>query len=240
MVEAHTQPAGRVITAAADESLLRIETILRYLEQDLTRRLPVPRRVWALRIYNETDDGVHYALQPADDISNQGDACTDDICRAIVLACDAYQAMGSRRAAGLARRWSTFLRHVELRERPGVYAPFVFADGRLNIGGFNSRPPSKWAQGNVARAYARLWQAFGDKSAEEKFWTTYRCSTPDLKAVANRVDGDLTAYEVALDTCNVRAAQRLRPRIAHDVERIVANREPAGYFSDFRRGAEPG
>jgi hypothetical protein len=131
------------------------------------------------------------------------------------------------------------LRHVELHHRPGVYAPFVYADGRLNIGGFNSRPPSKWAQGNVARAYARLWQVFGDAGAEESFWNTYRCSTPDLKAVANRVDGDLTAYEVAIDSCDVRAAQRLRGRITHDVERIVANREPAGHFSDFRHGAEP-
>ncbi|HEX6506527.1 MAG TPA: hypothetical protein VF221_02745 [Chloroflexota bacterium] len=220
-------------------SLARIEGLLRYLEESLTRRLPVPSGVWALRIYNETDDGIRYSLQPADDVSNQGDACTDDVCRAIVLACDVHQETGSLRAARLARRWSTFLPHVEIRNRPGVYVPFVFADGRLNIGGFNSRPPSKWAQSNVARAWARLWQTFGDSRAEERFWQVERKSTPDLKAIANRVDGDLTAYEVCLEAGNVRAVQQLRPRITRDVERIIAHREPAGYFSDFCTGATP-
>jgi len=60
-----------------------------------------------------------------------------------------------------------------------------------------------------------------------------------LKAIANRVDGDLTAYEICLETVDVRGAQTLRPRITHDVERILAHRHPAGYFADFRRGAEP-
>jgi hypothetical protein len=223
----------------APASLGRLERLLQYLEDGLTCRLPVPGAVWTLRIYNETEDGVHYSLQPADDISLQGDACTDDACRAIVLACDIHRETGSPRAARLARRWSTFLRHVEIRNRPGVYAPFAFADGRLNIGGFNSRPPSKWAQGNVARAWSRLWQTFGDPHAEEQFWQVRRKSTPDLKAVANRVDGDLTAYEVCLESVDPRAAQLLRPRITRDVEYILANRDPAGYFADFRRGAEP-
>ncbi|HEX8917481.1 MAG TPA: hypothetical protein VF898_03180 [Chloroflexota bacterium] len=228
-------------SAQADEldSLAHVERVLHYLDKGLTCRLPVPGKVFALCIYNETADGIRYELQPADDISNQGDACTDDICRAIVLACDVFRETGSARAARLARAWSSFLRHVELRDRPGVYAPFVYGDGRLNIGGFNSRPPSKWAQGNVARAWSRLWQTFGDTHAEHQFWRVYRKDTPDLKAVANRVDGDLTAYEAAVASADPRATQQLRPRITRDVERILANREPKGYFADFRRGAEP-
>lgn len=231
--------ARPLIAPRTSPALARAERILAYLEDGLTRRLPVPGTVWALRIYNETDDGVHYSLQPADDISNQGDACTDDICRAIVLACEIYLETGSRRAARLARRWSTFLHHVEIRDRPGIFAPFIFADGHLNIGGFNSRPPSKWVQGNVARAYAHLWRAFGDSSAETGFWRTRRKSTPDLKAVANRVEGDLTALEVCERAGDRHARGRLERRITHDVERIVANREAPGYFSDFRHGAEP-
>jgi hypothetical protein len=131
------------------------------------------------------------------------------------------------------------LPYVEISNRPGVYAPFVFADGRLNIGGFNSRPPSKWAQGNVARAWSRVWQTFGDSDAEERFWQVQRKSTPDLKAIANRVDADLTAYEASVDARDVRATQELRPRITRDVERVLAHREPAGYFSDFCGSATP-
>jgi len=127
------------------DSLARAEGVLEYLEDSLTHRLPVPGEVWALRIYHQTKDGIQYLLRPADDISYQGDACTDDVSRAIVLACDLYRETGSSRAQRLARRWSTFLRHVEIRNRPGVYAPVVLADGRLNIGRYNSRPPSKWA-----------------------------------------------------------------------------------------------
>jgi hypothetical protein len=72
----------------------RIDRLLRYLDDSLTRRLPVPRTVWALRIYNETEDGESYTLQPADDISEQGDACVDDVCRAMVLACDVQRETG--------------------------------------------------------------------------------------------------------------------------------------------------
>lgn len=230
---------GAVDALLTGPSIDRAERTLRYLDRALTRRLPVPGAVYALHIYNETEDGIHYTLQPADDISNQGDACTDDICRAIVLACDFYEETGSSYAARLARRWSSFLRHVELKDNPGVYAPFVFEDGRLNVGGFNSRPPSKWAQGNVARAYAHLWKALGDRTAEAKFWEVRRKSTPDLKAVANRAEGDLTAYEAAAAAGNRRAMQTLARRIEHDVQRIVSNREPAGYLADFRHGAEP-
>jgi hypothetical protein len=230
----------RVGTATQPQAALaRAESILAYLDEALTRRLPVPGNVWALRIYNETEDGVDYQLQPADDISNQGDACTDDITRAIVFACDLYIESGGARAQKLARRWSTFLHHVEIKDRPGVFAPFIFEDGRLNIGGFNSRPPSKWAQSNVARAYARLWKAFGDDRAEAGFWRTKRKSTPDLKAIANRVDGDLTAYEVSLEAGDASAMRVLERRITRDVQRIMSNLEPEGYFSDFRHGAEP-
>lgn len=240
VVERDLGPRLRLVAAPqAHLTLARVEKVLRYLEEGLTRRLPIPGQVFALRIYNETDDGVHYSLQPADDISNQGDACTDDICRAIVLACDIYSETSSMRAARLARRWWTFLRHVELKDRPGVYAPFIFADGRLNIGGFNSRPPSKWAQGNVARAYAHLWQAFDDAKAEEGFWGVRRKATPDLKAIANRVEGDLTAYELCAASGDGRTTARLGKRITRDVDRIVANREPEGYFADFCRGAAP-
>jgi hypothetical protein len=224
---------------AGQGALHRVERVLQYLENALTHRIPVPGTVYALRIYNETADGVEYALQPADDISNQGDACTDDICRAIVLACDMYVESGSPRARRLALRWKTFLNHVELKDRPGVYAPFIFADGRLNIGGFNSRPGSKWAQGNVARAYAHLWEAFGDRSAEASFWDVRRTSTPDLKAVANRAEADLTAFEVGTAAGREDVILAVKPRIVRDVERIIANRESAGYFSDFRHGAEP-
>jgi hypothetical protein len=217
----------------------RIEGILRYLEDGLTRKLPVPGHVYALRIYNETVDGESYELQPADDISNQGDACTDDIARAIVLACEVYEQTGSPRAARLVRRWCTFLRQVELRDRPGVYAPFIFADGRLNVGGFNSRPPSKWVQGNVARVYAHVWRAFGDSAAGEAFWAVKRKSTPDLKTVANRAEADLTALDVVQMLGDEEQLATLRRRITRDVERIVANREPEGYFSDFPHGAEP-
>ncbi len=217
----------------------RIDQLIDYLQRRLTHRLPVTGRVYTLYIYNETQDGMSYALRAADDISHQGAACTDDVTRAIVLACDLFMETGSSRARRVARQWSTFLRHVELRERPGVYAPFVYADGRLNIGGFNSRPPSKWAQGNTARAWARLWAAFGDHDAAAQFWAVRRKSTPDMKAVANRVDGDLTAYEVADASGDELSVQKLRSRIEHDVERIVANREANGAFSDFRRGAEP-
>jgi len=240
VAERSSPPGLRVVSPLEiHRPLARAEALLAYLEDGLTRKIPVPGRVWALHIYNETEDGVHYSLQPADDISNQGDACTDDICRAIVLACNLYLETGSVRAARLARRWATFLSHVELKDRPGVFAPFIFADGRLNIGGFNSRPPSKWAQGNVARAYAHLWQAFDDANAEEGFWRVFRKSTPDLKATANRVEGDLTAYEACAASGDHRSAQLLEQRIRHDVDRIVANCEPAGYFSDFRQGAEP-
>ena len=101
----------------------------------------------------------------------------------------------------------------------------------------NGARTSKWAQGNVARAYAHLWQAFGDTDAEERFWRVRRKSTPDLKAVANRVEGDLAAYEVCLASDDGTALKKLKLRITHDVERIVANREPDGYFSDFRHSA---
>jgi hypothetical protein len=224
---------------AGDESRARIARLLGYLDTNLTRKLPIPGSVWALRIYNETDDGVHYALRSADDLSNQGNACTDDICRAIVLACDFYRDTGSLPARALVQRWSTFLQHVEIKDRPGVYAPFVFADGRLNIGGFNSRPPSKWAQGNVARAHAHLWQALDDADAEEAFWRVDRKPTPDLKAIANRVEGDLTAYDLCAARGDGRAAATLATRMTRDVDQIVAHREPDGFFSDYRHGAEP-
>lgn len=232
-------PTSARVSAASNAAIARAEGVLRYLDEGLTRKLPVPGNVYALRIYNETEDGVHYSLQPADDISNQGDACADDLCRALVLACDLWTESGSARARRMAERWRTFLNHVEIKGRPGVYAPFVFADGRLNIGGFNSRPPSKWVQGNVARGWAHLWRAFGDLEARRRFWEVRRKSTPDLKAVANRVEGDLTAYEAARAEQDEAGMGVLRQRITHDVERIVANRYPEGHFADFRLGAEP-
>jgi hypothetical protein len=73
----------------------------------------------------------------------------------------------------------------------------------------------------------------------EKFWEVVRVATPDLKAVANRVEGDLTAYETCLAAADDKGAGDLESRIRHDVERIIGNCLPAGYFADYRRGAEP-
>ncbi len=131
------------------------------------------------------EDGSHLNARES---GEEGVACVDDVARALVLWCDLWD----RTHSPVAKRWVdellAFCRWMQ--QADGRYLNFILDwNGARNVEGITSRADgaSFWhARG--ARAMAKVWRTFGDKTARADYerarvWFDARPAGSDVRAI---------------------------------------------------------